>query len=65
MGPMAQDFQAAFDVGATDKAIFQVDADGVVLASVQALHGELEAVKAENAELRERLAKLERKLARP
>jgi hypothetical protein len=59
IGPMAQDFQAAFSVGATDKAIFQVDADGVVLASVQALHGELEALQAENDELRARLAKLE------
>jgi Chaperone of endosialidase len=64
IGPMAQDFQAAFAVGATDKMIFQIDADGVVLASVQALHGELEAVRAENAELRERLTKLERALAR-
>ncbi len=59
IGPMAQDFQAAFDVGASDKAIFQVDADGVVLASVQALHVELETLRDENAELRERLAKLE------
>ncbi|MFO0636673.1 MAG: tail fiber domain-containing protein [Nannocystaceae bacterium] len=29
IGPMAQDFRAAFAVGGTDKAIFQVDADGV------------------------------------
>jgi hypothetical protein len=36
----------------------------VVLASVQALHGELEAVKAENQELRARLEKLERKSTR-
>ena len=63
IGPMAQDFQAAFGVGSTDKAIFQVDADGVVLASVQALHRELEAVQKENDDLRERLAKLERAVA--
>jgi hypothetical protein len=59
IGPMAQDFMAAFEVGGSDKAIFQVDADGVVLASVQALHAELETLQAENAELRARLAKLE------
>jgi hypothetical protein len=64
IGPMAQDFKAAFGVGGSDKAIFQVDADGVVLASVQALHGELETLQKENDELRERLAKLEATLAK-
>jgi hypothetical protein len=64
IGPMAQDFKAAFGVGASDKSIFQVDADGVVLASVQALHGELEVLQKENDELRERLVKLEKALAK-
>jgi hypothetical protein len=65
IGPMAQDFKAAFGVGATDKAIFQVDADGVVLVSIQALHAELQAVRSENDDLRTRLAKLEAAIATP
>lgn len=63
IGPMAQDFEAAFGVGATDKAIFQVDADGVALASVQALHRSVTALQAENDELRKRLDQLEAALA--
>lgn len=59
IGPMAQDFEAAFAVGATDKAIAKVDADGVALAAIQALHRRTEALREENDELRERLAKLE------
>ena len=56
LGPMAQDFKAAFAVGATDKKIFQIDADGVALASIQALHAEVEALRAENARLSRQLA---------
>ncbi len=38
LGPMAQDFYAAFGVGETDRAISNVDADGVALAAIQALY---------------------------
>ena len=38
IGPMAQDFSAAFGVGSDDKHIATVDADGVALASIQALY---------------------------
>lgn len=38
LGPVAQDFKAAFDLGADDKTIATVDADGVALASIQALY---------------------------
>lgn len=38
LGPMAQDFAAAFAVGDDDKRINSADADGVVIAAVQALH---------------------------
>jgi len=38
IGPMAQDFASAFRVGENDKRIFPIDADGVALASIQALH---------------------------
>ncbi len=39
VGPMAQDFRAAFGLGVDDKGISGVDADGVALASIQALYG--------------------------
>jgi hypothetical protein len=62
LGPMAQDFMAAFTIGGTDKAIFQVDADGVALASIQALDSEIETLRAENAELKAALATLTRRV---
>ncbi len=64
IGPVAQDFQAAFHLGADDKTIATVDADGVALAAIQGLNqkveGEVTALRAENAELKQRLEKLER-----
>ncbi len=62
LGPMAQDFKAAFEVGRTDKLIFQIDADGVALASIQALNGEVEGLRADNAELRATLAAMQARL---
>ena len=38
MGPMAQDFHAAFGLGPDDKHITTIDADGVALAAIQALY---------------------------
>jgi hypothetical protein len=38
IGPMAQDFRAAFGLGTDDRHISTVDADGVALAAIQALH---------------------------
>ncbi len=58
MGPMAQDFQATFGLGASDRTILQVDADGVALASIQALYRRLEGLAAENQRLRQRLDQL-------
>jgi hypothetical protein len=37
-GPSAKEFRAAFGVGASSKKIHPVDASGVMLASIQALH---------------------------
>jgi hypothetical protein len=62
LGPMAQDFKAAFELGATDRAIHKIDADGVALAAIQALHADLEATRAENAALHERITALESRL---
>jgi len=42
LGPMAQDFYAAFGVGPDDKHITTVDADGVALAAIQGLNQKLE-----------------------
>ena len=42
IGPMAQDFHAAFGFGNTDTGIMTVDADGVALAAIQALAKEKE-----------------------
>jgi len=62
MGPMAQDFRAAFGLGDSDRSYYSVDAHGVALASIQALHAiaqeqnrRLERLERDNAELREQL----------
>ena len=67
LGPMAQDFHAAFAVGQDDKHISMVDADGVALAAIQGLNqkveqlsGELKRRDAENANLKQRLEALEK-----
>ena len=51
MGPMAQDFAAAFGLGASDRTIFQIDADGVQLAAIQALYERVRALEAQNRAL--------------
>jgi len=55
IGPMAQDFFKAFRLGLDDKHISTLDAEGVALAAIQALHSML-------AEKSERVAKLEQEL---
>ncbi len=69
LGPMAQDFYAAFQLGIDDKAISTIDLDGVALASIQALHreaqekdAEIAALKAETTAQRDKLAALEARL---
>jgi hypothetical protein len=47
IGPMAQDFYLAFNVGMDDKHISMVDADGVALAAIQGLNQKLEETRAE------------------
>jgi hypothetical protein len=59
IGPVAQDFHGAFQVGMDDKHISMVDADGVALAAIQGLNQKLER---ENAELKARLERLEQLL---
>jgi hypothetical protein len=38
IGPMAQDFRAAFSLGADDKHIDMIDANGVTMAAIQGLY---------------------------
>ncbi|MFD4366049.1 hypothetical protein [Rhodococcus sp. NPDC058521] len=52
MGPMSQDFAAAFGLGFTDRRINMVDANGVCMASIQALYRRLAELEAEVAKLR-------------
>jgi hypothetical protein len=60
MGPMAQDFAAAFGLGENDTTIATIDADGVALAAIQGLNQKLET---ENAALRDDLDTLRAELA--
>jgi hypothetical protein len=65
-GPVAEDFQAAFQVG-DGKSISSVDVDGVALAAIQGLHSLLEEKSAALEELRtekdQEIADLTRRLA--
>jgi hypothetical protein len=70
MGPMAQDFRAAFGLGVSDKLIDTIDPDGVALAAIQGLHARDEDMAnalaekdAEIAELRARQAVMEAQIA--
>ncbi|MBL9140006.1 MAG: tail fiber domain-containing protein [Verrucomicrobiales bacterium] len=71
LGPMAQDFHAAFGLGGDDRHIATLDADGVALAAIQGLHRmvaekeeRLRRVEEENRALMRRLEALERLLPR-
>ena len=57
LGPMAQDFHAAFGVGPDDRHIATVDEGGVALAAIQGLNAKLEERDAAHAA---RIAELER-----
>ena len=58
VGPMAQDFRAAFGVGADEKRIAVVDASGVALAAIQGLNQKLEAKDAQIRALEKDVAEL-------
>jgi hypothetical protein len=67
IGPMAQDFHAAFGLGDDDKRINTLDTDGVTLAAIQGLYQELQDEKvrvtqkvSEIDELKKRVAELEK-----
>jgi hypothetical protein len=47
IGPVAQDFAAAFGMGENDKSINMADMDGVTIAAIQALYEDNRALRAE------------------
>ena len=53
MGPMAEDFHAAFGLANDDKSIATVDVDGVALAAIQGLAAENVELREESSALRE------------
>ena len=74
IGPMAQDFYAAFGVGEDDRHVTSVDEEGVALAAIQGLNQKVEeqarelkskdaAIQALEERLEERLERLESKMA--
>ncbi|WP_225888157.1 tail fiber domain-containing protein [Myxococcus xanthus] len=75
LGPVAQDFRAAFGLGTDDTSIGMLDIDGVNMAAIQALErrtrelnakrAELDALKVELAELKASVAQLKASLPRP
>ncbi len=60
IGPTAQDFKAAFDVGETDTGIATVDEGGVALAAIQGLNQKLEEKDAEIQDLKQSVAELKK-----
>ena len=71
IGPMAQDFHAAFNTGTSETSLATMDIGGVTIASIQALaahNSDLQAtvqqLETQNQQLSERLAQLERTLQR-
>lgn len=63
LGPMAEDFHAAFGLGENDRGISALDTSGVALAAVQGLYDLVREQRDEITELRNRLAELEREAA--
>ncbi len=63
IGPMAQDFRAAFGLGADDKNITTSDVSGVALAAIQGLNQKLEAERAKNKAKEAEIAALKADLA--
>ena len=59
IGPMAQDFRKTFGMGASDRYINLVDANGITMAAIQRLNERLEQLERENDELRDKVDRLE------
>ena len=64
LGPMAQDFHAAFALGDHPTHLSAMDVQGVALAAIQALHAKLDAKEQEIGDLRRALAAVVQRLDR-
>ncbi len=64
LGPIAEDFAAAFGLGMNEKYISTVDTDGVALAAIQALYQRLEKQQRHNEKLQKRISQLEKIIAK-
>jgi hypothetical protein len=62
MGPMAQDFRAAFGLGSDDRYINVVDAQGVTIAALQELYHLVQGLREEASQLRRENEELRREL---
>jgi len=62
LGPVSQDFWAAFRLGPDDTTITNVDAAGVALVAIQGLHQLLQQKYAEILTLKRKLEAIEAKL---
>jgi hypothetical protein len=62
IGPMAQDFRAAFSLGADDKTIYPIDSIGISLVAIQALHQQAQEKDQQIAELQAQLAEQKNQL---
>lgn len=63
IGPMAQDFHAAFGLGSGDKTISTLDSDGVMYAAIQGLVEELKDRDAKIGELEAKMEAMEERLS--
>jgi len=59
MGPMAQDFYAAFGLGEDERHISTIDTDGVALAAIQGLHQLVREKDAQLAKQQQQISSLE------
>jgi hypothetical protein len=64
IGPMAQDWKKAFELGTEDTEIGLLDANGVAIAGVQALDARTVTLKSQMREKDKQIAELEARLAR-
>ena len=62
VGPMAQDFAAAFGVGEDNRVIDTVDANGVALAAIQGLYQQLQEKGVEISAMRAELDELKQQM---
>ena len=60
VGPVAEDFYATFALGTDNKHISTIDADGVMMAAIQALKAENDELNSEKEQLELRIQRLEK-----